>query len=370
MLLVRRRDSSSKSQKSLPYGDETDPAQSDRNEFGSSDLTNVTDNGLSMETTPELTESATWSRYDSSNYWTTRDTNITASPKCPSAPSSARTPLRDRRASCDMSTWLQRPSTHASTRHASPHAKTRDTPRPTSTSSARADSSARAQSQFVDSVTRAQSQFADSSARAPPKFPDSSARAPSQFADSATRPQSQFADSATRPQSQFADNSVRAQPKFADSSARVQTPFADSTTRAQSQFADSSPRAQTQCADSTTRAQAQCADELASLKDSMDVLPSERTAGHDRHRIRNLSCSTNENSQETYEKVRREYQHHISAPAKRDRVARQTRRKTLEDSRTGTKLKSCATDRSCRSVNSEKPLRTRHDDVYWRLCNL
>ncbi|KAK2178055.1 hypothetical protein NP493_564g02039 [Ridgeia piscesae] len=258
------------SQKSLPYGDDTDAPQSDGNEFGSSDLTNVTDNGLSMDTTPGLADSATWSHGNSSNYWTTRDTNVTASPKCPSAPSTARSPLRDRRASCDMSTWLQRPPTHANTRHASPHPKTRDTPRPTS------------------------------------------------------------------------------------------------------QFADSSARAQTQCADSTTRAQAQCADELTSLKDSMDVT-SERAAGYDRQRIRNPSCATsihNENSQETYEKVRREYQHHISAPAKRDRVARQTRRKTLEESRIGSKLKSCATDRSCRSVNSDKPLRTRHDDVYWRLCNL
>jgi len=311
-MLVRRRDSSSKSQKSLPYGDDTDAPQSDGNEFGSSDLTNVTDNGLSMDTTPGLADSATWSHGNSSNYWTTRDTNVTASPKCPSAPSTARSPLRDRRASCDMSTWLQRPPTHANTRHASPHPKTRDTPRPTSTSSA-----------------RVQSQCADSSARA---------------------------------QSQFADSSARAQAKFADSATRA----------AQSQFADSSARAQTQCADSTTRAQAQCADELTSLKDSMDVT-SERAAGYDRQRIRNPSCATsihNENSQETYEKVRREYQHHISAPAKRDRVARQTRRKTLEESRIGSKLKSCATDRSCRSVNSDKPLRTRHDDVYWRLCNL
>ena len=333
-MLVRRRDSSSKSQKSLPYGDETDAPLSDGNEFGSSDLTNVTDNGLSMDTTPGLADSATWSHGNSSNYWTTRDTNVTASPKCPSAPSTARSPLRDRRASCDMSTWLQRPPTHANTRHASPHPKTRDTPRPTSTSSA-----------------RVQSQCADSSARAP-----------SQFADSSARAQSQFADSATRAPSQFADSSARAQAKFADSATRA----------AQSQFADSSARAQTQCADSTTRAQAQCADELTSLKDSMDVT-SERAAGYDRQRIRNPSCATsihNENSQETYEKVRREYQHHISAPAKRDRVARQTRRKTLEESRIGSKLKSCATDRSCRSVNSDKPLRTRHDDVYWRLCNL
>ena len=293
-----RHDSSSKSQKSLPNGDETDPAQSDRIELGSSDLTNVTDNGLSMDTTTGLTDSVTWSHYDSGNYWTTRDTNVTASPKCPSAPATGRSPLRDRRASCDMSTWLTRPTTHAGTRHASPHAKTRDTPRPTSTNSARA------QSQFVDSATRAQSKFADSSARAQSQFADRTTHAQSKFADGSSRAQPKFADSSARDQSQFADSSSRAQPKFADSSARAQSQFADSATRAaQSQFADSSARAQTQCAD--RRAHAQCADELSSLKDSMDVSPCETAPGHDRQRTRHPSStnSHNENSQETYEKV-------------------------------------------------------------------